>query len=126
MAINTDTLPLDEWLKLSDAELAERRRRLVEQEANPEPVAAVERQDAVQLAPQVPEVTAAPHEAVRTPTVDAHHGMADLDDGGAGLVLQVRSAGPHPIGRGDRVVLVEHDAQANTWRVMPERDLPLP
>jgi hypothetical protein len=63
---------------------------------------------------------------VRTPTVDAHQGMADLDDGGAGLVLQVRSAGPHPIGRGDRVVLVEHDAQANTWRVMPERDLPLP
>lgn len=63
---------------------------------------------------------------VRTPTVDAHQGMADLDDGGAGLVLQVRSDGQTGIVRGDRVVLVEHDTQANTWRVMPERDLHLP
>jgi hypothetical protein len=59
---------------------------------------------------------------VRTPTVDAHQGMADLDDGGAGLVLQVRCAGPGRIVRGDRVVLVEHEAPSNTWRVLPERD----
>lgn len=61
---------------------------------------------------------------VRTPAVDATQGMADLDDGGAGLVLQVRSAEPG-IARGDRVVLVEHDPQRNTWRVVPERDVPV-
>ncbi len=59
---------------------------------------------------------------VRTPSVDAGHGMADLDDGGAGLVLQVRHAGGATISRGDRVVLIEHDAQTNTWRVVAERD----
>ncbi len=59
---------------------------------------------------------------VRTPLVDAHHGMAELDDGGAGLILQVRHDGDAAIARGDRVVLIEHDAQANTWRVMAERD----
>ena len=59
---------------------------------------------------------------VRTPLVDARHGMAELDDGGAGLILQVRHDGDAAIARGDRVVLIEHDAQANTWRVMAERD----
>lgn len=59
---------------------------------------------------------------VRTPTVDARQGMADLDDGGAGLVLQVRHDGETAIARGERVVLLEHDALANTWRVMAERD----
>ena len=58
---------------------------------------------------------------VRTPRVDAAQGMADLDDGGAGLVLQVRSDGGE-LGRGERVVLVAHDPAANTWRVVPERD----
>lgn len=59
---------------------------------------------------------------VRTPGVDAAHGMAELDDGGAGLILQVRHGGETAIARGDRVVLLEHDAQSNTWRVMAERD----
>ena len=59
---------------------------------------------------------------VRTPEVDAHHGMAELDDGGAGLILQVRHDGEAPIPRGERVVLLEHDLQANTWKVMAERD----
>ncbi len=59
---------------------------------------------------------------VRTPGVDAMHGMAELDDGGAGLILQVRHDGQATIARGDRVVLIEHDAQSNTWRVMAERD----
>lgn len=59
---------------------------------------------------------------VRTPEVDAHHGMAELDDGGAGLILQVRHDGDAPILRGERVVLLEHDLQANTWKVMAERD----
>src|SRR5690606_18096651 len=59
---------------------------------------------------------------VRTPDVGATSGMADLDDGGAGLVLQVRSDGDAALVRGDRVVLVAHDTHGNTWRVVPERD----
>lgn len=59
--------------------------------------------------------------AVRTPSVDLRQGMADLDDGGAGLVLQVRSDA-EGIVRGERVVLVEHQAAGNTWRVVRERD----
>lgn len=59
---------------------------------------------------------------VRTPAVDAGSGMADLDDGGAGLILQVRNDAGAAIHRGDRVVLIEHAADTNTWRVVPEGD----
>jgi len=59
---------------------------------------------------------------VRTPTVDAAQGMADLDDGGAGLILQVRGDGAATFRRGDRVVLMEYAPEANTWRVVPESD----
>ena len=59
---------------------------------------------------------------VRTPDVDATHGMADLDDGGAGLVLQVRGEAAAGMKRGDRVVLIAHAVDDNTWNVVPERD----
>ncbi len=76
----------------------------------------------LRLQPQVPESLLGKVAVVRTPLVDAAHGMADLDDGGAGLVLQVRSDATTPPRRGDRVVLVEHLTADNTWRVVPERD----
>ena len=59
---------------------------------------------------------------VRTPDVDAGHGMADLEDGGAGLVLQVRGEATAGMKRGDRVVLIAHALDTNTWNVVPERD----
>lgn len=59
--------------------------------------------------------------AVRTQGVDLRQGMADLDDGGAGLVLQVRSDA-EGILRGERVVLVGYEPAGNTWRVVRERD----
>ncbi|WP_133000224.1 hypothetical protein [Luteimonas arsenica] len=59
---------------------------------------------------------------VRTPDIDESHGMADLDDGGAGLVLQVRGDPAAGMKRGDRVVLVAHALDSNTWNVVPERD----
>lgn len=59
---------------------------------------------------------------VRTPDVDAGHGMADLEDGGAGLVLQVRGEATAGMKRGDRVVLIAHALDSNTWNVVPERD----
>lgn len=56
---------------------------------------------------------------VRSPLVSEHLGMADVDDGGAGLILQVRSDASANLQRGDRVVLVEFDAAAHVWRVLP-------
>ncbi|MCD9030786.1 hypothetical protein LDO32_03430 [Luteimonas sp. Y-2-2-4F] len=57
---------------------------------------------------------------VRSPEVSPSNGSADLDDGGAGLILQVRSDAAAAPRRGDRVVLVEFNAPENTYRVVPE------
>lgn len=57
---------------------------------------------------------------VRTPLVSEHVGMADVDDGGAGLILQVRADTGVALRRGDRVVLVEFNAATHAWRVLPE------
>jgi len=56
---------------------------------------------------------------VRSPSVSLHTGTAELDDGGAGLILQVR-AEPGQFERGDRVVLVDYNDKANTYRVIAE------
>ena len=57
---------------------------------------------------------------VISPEVDGKHGRAEFADGGAGLILQVRVAPPTTFRRGDRVVLLEHDATANTYLVISE------
>lgn len=57
---------------------------------------------------------------VRTPAVDETRGQAEVDDGGAGLILQVRAA-PGLFQRGDRVVLVEYLASANAYRVIADQ-----
>ncbi len=57
---------------------------------------------------------------VTTPTVDDTHGMAAFDDGGAGLILQVRARPPDTFNRGDRVVLLEYQTGDNSYRVMSE------
>ncbi|MFA5685111.1 MAG: hypothetical protein WCZ65_13200 [Lysobacteraceae bacterium] len=54
---------------------------------------------------------------VRSPLVSAQQGTADLDDGGAGLVLQVRSEDA-AFKRGDKVVLVEYLDAQNAYRVI--------
>ena len=46
-------------------------------------------------------------------------GQAEVDDGGAGLILQVR-ADPGVFRRGDRVVLVDYLAAQNAYRVIPD------
>lgn len=53
---------------------------------------------------------------VRSPYTDAGDGEAELDDGGAGLILKVRS--DERFARGERVVLVEYLAAANAYRVI--------
>lgn len=55
---------------------------------------------------------------VRSPDVTESRGSANLEDGGAGLILQVR-AEPGQFVRGDEVVLVEYLAQHNAYRVIP-------
>src|SRR5690606_22303528 len=49
---------------------------------------------------------------VRSPLVDEVRGQAEIDDGGAGLILQVRAPAGRFV-RGDRVVLIEYVAALN-------------
>ncbi len=59
---------------------------------------------------------------VISPVVDAQGGRAEFDDGGAGLILQVRAPPGITFARGERVVLLSHDAQANTHAVISETE----
>jgi len=58
---------------------------------------------------------------VSTPHVAADYGMATVDDGGAGLALQVRHDQPGRLKRGDRVVLIEYLDEQHAYRVMSEQ-----
>ncbi len=57
---------------------------------------------------------------VSTPSVDAGYGQATVDDGGAGLVLQIRHEQPQRFQRGDRVVLIEYLDGQHAYRVVSE------
>ncbi|WP_201512449.1 OB-fold-containig protein [Psychrobacter alimentarius] len=60
---------------------------------------------------------------VRTLSVTNQHGEAELHDGGAGLILKIRSdAQDNLLKQGDKVVLVEYLGEANTYRVTPVKD----
>lgn len=58
---------------------------------------------------------------VVTPTLTSDYGQASFDDGGAGLILQVRYDDAQPLRRGDRVVLIEHMEGQNAYRVVSEQ-----
>jgi hypothetical protein len=55
-----------------------------------------------------------------TPTLTADAGQAAVDDGGAGLILQVRHGDPGALARGDRVVLIEYLEGENAYLVVSE------
>jgi hypothetical protein len=55
---------------------------------------------------------------VRSPQVNEHVGTAAYDDGGAGLIIQVRCVGA-VIGRGERALVVEYLQAQNAYRVVP-------
>ena len=59
---------------------------------------------------------------VRTSRVDSEFGEAVLEDGGAGLILKVRSTGNETFEKGDRVVLLEHIKEENVYRVISEAE----
>ena len=55
---------------------------------------------------------------VRTLSVTDKHGEAALNDGGAGLILKIRSDNTdNLLKQGDKVLLVEYVEEANTYRV---------
>ena len=60
---------------------------------------------------------------VRTLSVTDKHGEAELNDGGAGLILKIRSdTNGDLLRQGDRVVLIEYLDEANTYRVASVKD----
>ena len=59
---------------------------------------------------------------VRTMRVDANFGEASLADGGAGLILKVRSTGDETFAKGDRVVIFERLNDDNIYRVISEEE----
>lgn len=59
---------------------------------------------------------------VRTGEVTPEFGEATLEDGGAGLIIKVRSFNNETFHRGDKVVLLEHNKVDNTYKVVSEQD----
>lgn len=60
---------------------------------------------------------------VRTLSVTDKHGEAVLNDGGAGMILKIRSdMSDNQLKQGDKVVLVAYLDDANTYRVTPVED----
>jgi len=59
---------------------------------------------------------------VRSSKVGRDFGEAFLDDGGAGLILKVRTTNDVNFYCGDKVVLLEYDANKNIYRVISEEE----
>lgn len=60
---------------------------------------------------------------VRTLNVTDKHGEAELNDGGAGLILKIRTdINDNLLTQGDKVRLVEYLEEANTYRVAPVKE----
>lgn len=59
---------------------------------------------------------------VRTGRVDQTFGEANLADGGAGLILKVRSYEDETFKKGDHVVLLEYIPSENTYKVVSEAE----
>jgi hypothetical protein len=60
---------------------------------------------------------------VRTGRVDDRFGQAELDDGGAGLLLHVRCAGENALKKGDEALIIDYDAQRDVYIVEPMKGL---
>ncbi|MEG0186664.1 MAG: hypothetical protein RR704_24760 [Stenotrophomonas sp.] len=61
---------------------------------------------------------------IASPLVNASTGYANVDDGGAGLILQVRTRDGAVLARGERVVLLDYLADHNHYLVARENDHP--
>ena len=76
----------------------------------------------MKLRPPVPPSILGKAGNVISPQVTDSEGRAEFDDGGAGLILQVRAPPGTTFRRGDRVVLLSFDAQAHAYAVMSESE----
>lgn len=54
---------------------------------------------------------------VRTNKVTMNFGDADIDSGGASLILKIRAEEPNEFKRGDRVLLSEYHPRENTYKI---------
>ncbi|MEE9424178.1 MAG: hypothetical protein V3V18_04280 [Methylococcales bacterium] len=59
---------------------------------------------------------------VRTSKVTESFGEAILNDGGAGLILKVRTSNDQVFAKGDKVVLLEYLEATNVYRVISEQE----
>lgn len=59
---------------------------------------------------------------VRSSVVTEQRGEALMEDGGAGLILQIRAPEEAGIVRGDRVVLINYDAATHSYSVVSEAE----
>ncbi len=60
---------------------------------------------------------------VRTGSVSAKFGEATLHDGGAGLVLRIRVEDGKQLARGEQALIVDYDAERESYLVEPMRDV---
>lgn len=60
---------------------------------------------------------------VRTGSVSSKFGEATLQDGGAGLVLRIRIEDGKQLARGEQALIVDYDAERETYLVEPMRDV---
>lgn len=54
---------------------------------------------------------------IATLRVDERYGQAEIEDGGAGLLIQVRATAPHELRRGDRALIFDY--QGEVFHVAP-------
>ncbi|MEY0473787.1 ubiquinone biosynthesis protein UbiH [Providencia huaxiensis] len=59
---------------------------------------------------------------VRSGMVSEQNGEALLEDGGAGLILQIRAPSSEQLKRGDRVVIISYDAASHSYQVVRENE----
>ena len=71
---------------------------------------------------QVEKVIVGQIAVVRTARVDKSFGEATVEDGGAGLIVKVRSYNEESFKRGDRVALLEYLPNENVYRVISEAE----
>ncbi len=54
---------------------------------------------------------------IRSEKVNQSYGSVELNDGGAGLILQIRAKTPNDYKRGDKVILKEYLSASNTYYI---------
>ena len=59
---------------------------------------------------------------IRSAVADKDRGEAILNDGGAGLILNVRTTNDDSFSKGDEVVVIEHHKEKNLYRVIAKSE----